>query len=446
MQRVSHRTTAELGLARRDAHDSPARAHSDGAARFAPTRYRAKKVPLPRGSKAGGGAALNRAAAARVTEASAHRRGHASRRLKPGFGRQTRPPTSRAERGNTHVVFPTFRGTNPAVLARFGPLSCALSAMAPVCCGAPQSPPAAPTGSTVPSQPVAFAGAEAVQPISSDVAFESLEGPLWVAPRGVLLFSDVVEQNGTAAKIYRYDPLKRTFSVEPYPASPTSTNGLGVDREGNLLVCERWNGALVRIADGRRTVLADRFPSGDAGALLSAPNDIVVRTDGNIYFTDTVWGAKPGPHAAQAVYRIAPDGTVTVADAVSMPNGVALSPDGRTLYVGSDAQNRVWKLQVDPAGAVGPATLLIDSTHVPAGQFKVPDGICIDDDGDLYVANNDDSVKAIEVFTPQGRYLGDIVLPDRPSNCTFGGADRRTLYITTLHAIYTARAATPGLP
>lgn len=269
---------------------------------------------------------------------------------------------------------------------------------------------------------------------------------MWLATRGVLLFSDVVEQNGPGAKIFRYDPIRRTFSVEPYPVSPTSTNGLGVDAQGNLLACERWNGAVARITpSGQRTVLADHFPLND-GAPLNAPNDIVVRSDGNIYFTDTVWGAKPGPHPPQAVYRIAPDGTLTVAYAVSMPNGVALSPDGRTLYVGSDAQNRVWKLPVDAAGAIGPATVFIDPARVPEGRFKVPDGICVDDAGDLYVANNDDSIKAIEVFTPEGRYMGDIVLPDRPSNCTFGGTDRRTLYITTLHAIYKSRLATPGLP
>jgi gluconolactonase len=129
-----------------------------------------------------------------------------------------------------------------------------------------------------------------------------------------------------------------------------------------------------------------------------------------------------------------------------MPNGVALSPDGKTLYVGSDAQNRVWKLPVAAAGDVGPPNILIDPAAVPEGRFKVPDGICIDDAGELYVANNDDSVKAIEVFTAEGGYLGDITLPERPSNCTFGGADRRTLYVTTLHAVYEARVATPGLP
>jgi gluconolactonase len=277
------------------------------------------------------------------------------------------------------------------------------------------------------------------------MAFESLEGPFWMAGPQTLLFSDVVEQNGGAAKIYRYSPAANTFAVEPYPVTPTSTNGLGADPQGHLIACERWNGALVRVADGRRIVLADAFPPAGEWSL-AAPNDVIVRSDGNIYFSDTQWGAKPGTHAAQAVYRVAPDGHLTVAGALSMPNGVALSPDERTLYVGSDAQNLVWKLPVDAAGATGAATVLVDASHVPGGLFKVPDGICIDDAGKLYIANNDEAVKAIEVFTPEGDYLGDIAIADRPSNCTFGGKDRQTLYVTTSHAVYAAKVTTPGLP
>jgi gluconolactonase len=293
-------------------------------------------------------------------------------------------------------------------------------------------------------------GAGEARAVPSDIAFQSLEGPLWVAARGELLFSDVVDQNAQAAKIYRYAPATGAFAVEPYPGAPVTTNGLGVDPQGNLLACERWNGALARIGPldsigRRRTVLADRFPPG-TGPTLAAPNDVVVRGDGNIYFSDTKWGAQPGAHAEQAVYRVAPDGSLSVAAALSMPNGVALSPDGRTLYIGSDAQNRLWKAPVDAAGVVGPAAPFVDASRVPGGQLKVPDGICVDDTGNLYVANNDDAVKAIEVLSPAGEYLGDIAIGAPPSNCTFGGADRRTLYVTTAHAIYQAAVPTPGLP
>ncbi|HEY7371000.1 MAG TPA: SMP-30/gluconolactonase/LRE family protein [Polyangia bacterium] len=306
---------------------------------------------------------------------------------------------------------------------------------------APSTAAAAAGAASVP----ALAGAGPARKLASPFPFESLEGPYWVAAGGYLLFSDVVEQNGPGAKIYRYTPATNTFAVEPYPGPPASTNGLGSDASGNLLACERWNGVVARVAAGVRTVLADHYPAQN-GASLNAPNDIVTRADGNIYFTDTKWGARPGPHAPHAVYRIAPGGALSVAFAVSMPNGVALSPDGATLYVGSDDQNVVWRLPLDGAGAAGAATVIVDAARVPGGLFHVPDGICVDDSGAFYVPNNSDAVKAIQVFAPDGRYLGGIPIPDRPSNCSFGGADRRTLFVTTLHAIYAVDAATPGLP
>lgn len=313
---------------------------------------------------------------------------------------------------------------------------------------------AAPPASTTAAAAVTAAGVEAARAIPSTIPFVSLEGPFWVAPEaaggaaGYLIFSDVVEQNGAAAKIYRYDPGPGTFSVLPYPVAPTSTNGLGVDGQGRLIACERWNGALVRVAGGQRTVLVDRAPGGQS---LNAPNDLTIRADGNIYFTDTTWGARPGAHAPTAVYRLAPDGALSLAFAVSMPNGVVLSPDGNTLYVGSDAQDRLWRLPVAADGQVDPgaAQPFIDSKQLEkagAGKLHVPDGFCVDDGGRIYVANNSADVSAIEIFESDGRFVGKLPIPAPPSNCTFGGADRRTLYVTTLHAIYEARVDRPGLP
>lgn len=297
----------------------------------------------------------------------------------------------------------------------------------------------APMASSTPPQGVA---GEA-QVIPGDTPFESLEGPFWVASGGYLLFSDVVEKNGPAARIYKYDPATRAFSVVTYPGAPVSTNGLGVDASGALLACERWNGSLARLAGGVRTVLADQSPMG---LTLNAPNDLAVGKDGTIYFTDTTWGARPGQHAKPAVYRLSPAGVLSVAFETDMPNGIALSPDGHTLYVGSDATDRLWRLPVAADGAVGPAAPFADGNAAPASKLHVPDGLCVDDLGRVYVANNSDDVSAIVVFDPDGRFAGRISIPHPPSNCTFGGPDRRTLYITTLHAIYAARTSTPGLP
>jgi gluconolactonase len=293
---------------------------------------------------------------------------------------------------------------------------------------------------TVTSGPSENAGL--ARAIPSTIPFASLEGPFWVAAKdgGYLIFSDVVEQNGAAAKIYRFAPDTGVFSTLEIPGSPVSTNGLAVDARGRLIACERWNGVLSRISGSARTVLADHSPSGED---LNAPNDLTVRDDGNFYFTDSTWGAKPGKHASTAVYRLSPDGVVTTAFQVDMPNGVVLSPDGRYLYVGSDAQNRLWRLPVADDGQVGAAEPFGDDAAV---KLHVPDGLCVDDLGRVYVANNSDDISAIVILDKDGRLAGRIPLPARPSNCTFGGKDRRTLYVTTLHAIYQVRVDTPGLP
>lgn len=299
-------------------------------------------------------------------------------------------------------------------------------------------------------------GATAPTAVPSAVAFESLEGPYFVADRGDLLFSDVVEANAAGATIYRFTPGSGQFSVYPYPhatsagntpASATSTNGLAVDGQGRLVACERYNGRVVRLEDSAHlTVLADRWPAGADGKPLGAPNDLAVRKDGNIYFTDSDWGARTNiAHPAMGVYRIDPAGTLSRVFDLAKPNGIALSPDGSELYVGSDTQAKVWRLPLDAGGAPGAPVPFIEAGQVPGG-FKVPDGICVDDAGSLYVTNNDDALSAIVVFDASGHAKARIRFPARPSNCTFGGADRRTLYVTTLHAIYQLRVPVPGLP
>jgi gluconolactonase len=314
------------------------------------------------------------------------------------------------------------------VLLALGPLVWACSTTAPA------------TPSVVENLP---RGIGVPRAIPSPIPFVSLEGPFWVAKGGYLIFSDVVEQNGPAAKIYRYEPRTAAFAPVPYPGDATSTNGLAVDVEGDLVVCERWNGVVARVTGGKRRILADHTP---AGGTLNAPNDLVIRADGNIYFSDTSWGARPGSHAPTAVYRLSPAGALSVAFQVPMPNGVALSPDGKTLYVGSDTQDRLWRLPVLVDGAVGrPEPFGLDGA-IPENKLHVPDGLCVDDAGRVYVTNNSQEVRAIVILDRDGHFGGRIPFPVPPSNCTFGGPDRRTLYVTTLHAIYEVGVDTPGLP
>lgn len=334
----------------------------------------------------------------------------------------------------------------------------------------------------------------------SSITFVSLEGPLWVASGNYLLFSDVVEKNGAAAKIYKYDPATNMFSVYPYPTAMTSTNGLGMDSMGRLVATERYNHEVSRVEkDGTLKVLASMYPAtaavpaGDAGAdggtatdggaateagaaagkAFNAPNDVTIDSMDNIYFSDTRWGsAYPDDMLVpNAAYRIAADGTLAqlyVAGSdpkMQSVNGIALSLDRKWLYIGDDMQNKLFKLPLDTNGLVpmgATATLMADKTKIPGDRFLIPDGITLDDNGDLYVALNHHDVNAIAVIGADGTYKGRYDVPvgiDKdpdggvvdpggkgPSNISFGGMDRKTMYITTLHAIWKVSVTTPGKP
>jgi hypothetical protein len=186
----------------------------------------------------------------------------------------------------------------------------------PSCAAGPAPVPGATPAALVAPGAGPFPGAGTPSPLPGGVPFVSLEGPFWVAsPTGAhLLFSDVVEANAAGARIYRFDPDSARFSILPYPPSvtggATSTNGLAVDRSGALLACERYNARLIRLAPGGQlTVLADRGSGrapGDASAPqlpLNAPNDLAVRRDGNIYFTDSDWGTRPGAEHAGVEFQ-----------------------------------------------------------------------------------------------------------------------------------------------
>jgi len=323
--------------------------------------------------------------------------------------------------------------------------------------------------------------------LQSDFVFQSLEGPYWVAGAadagadagagGYVIFSDVVEKNNPGCAIYKYDPGANAFSVYPYPMEPISTNGLGMDSQGRLVATERFNHQITRVENGARNALVANGPSPDGGLLpLNAPNDLVIGKLGDIYFSDTKYGSShPTSLLPTAAYRIAPSGAVSLVyspgsdPALNSINGVALSPDGTTLYLGDDTANKLFSMPVNADGSVvtvgadggAVVTTLLTQDSVPGGNFRIPDGVNVDDNGDIYVALNDYNVDAIARFDKTGKYKGKYSVPvpldigldastqsggKGPSNLTFGDADRKTLYITTLHALYKVRVDTPGLP
>ncbi|HXI59457.1 MAG TPA: SMP-30/gluconolactonase/LRE family protein [Polyangia bacterium] len=302
--------------------------------------------------------------------------------------------------------------------------------------------------------------------------FVSLEGPYWVASGKYLLFSDVVEKNMTGSLIYKYDPASNMFSVYPYPtAMPADTNGLGVDSKGQLVATERYNHQVTRVEGTTLKVLASMY----MGKPLDAPNDLVIDSSDNIYFTDTHYGSIT-PDAMlipTGAYRISADGaTLTkIWEAGPDPlknsmNGIAFSKDGKSLYLGDDTANTVIKVPLGADGLVPTGTtpvVLIKQSSIPGDRMKVPDGINIDDDGNIYVAVNHHDTNAVAVFGEDGTYKGRYDVPvgidtdpdggapldpagKGPSNISFGGDDRKTMYITTLHAIYKVAVPTAGKP
>ena len=260
--------------------------------------------------------------------------------------------------------------------------------------------------------------------------FQFTEGPVWM-PGGYLLFSDI-----PADRIYKWTP-KRGAEVWREPSG--NSNGLTVDRQGRLVVCEHGNRRVSRIEpDGTLTVLADAY----GGRRLNSPNDVVVRSDGCIYFTDPPYGIEPEQREqpCNGVYRILPDGTLELlADDFDRPNGLAFSPDERVLYIDDSPRRHVRAFDVLPDGRIANSRLFADMDHPQPGS---PDGMKVDRNGNVYVTG----ATGVWVFEPDGTHLGVIVTPERPANCAWGDDDRKTLYITARSSLYRVRVKIAGAP
>ncbi len=264
--------------------------------------------------------------------------------------------------------------------------------------------------------------------------FGFIEGPLWMSQLGVLLFSDMDFATGNTATGPQSQIRRLTLpsSFDVFVASSFS-NGLALDRDGAILAATHDVQSLSRIdpVSGARTPLLLAYQ----GEHFNSPNDLVVRYDGNIYFTDPDWqiGTRNSETGITGVYRVDRLGVTHLVDGtLDKPNGIALSPDGNTLYVGS-AGNDIHRFTLDDNGIPGPR-----SRFATTGAA---DGFTVDCAGNLYVTSG-----TVEVFAPNGDRHGEITLAEEPSNVAFGGADRRTLYITARHGLYAIDLNVAGFP
>jgi gluconolactonase len=187
------------------------------------------------------------------------------------------------------------------------------------------------------------------------------------------------------------------------------SHGNRFDAQGRLYTCESHSRRVTRTdKKGKVEVLAERWQ----GKRLNAPNDLAVRKEGDVYFTDPAFGNQQDTRELDffGVYHISRKGELEViAKPKGRPNGIALAPDGRTLYVSNSDEKNVRVYDLDKSGAASNERILI------SGIEGVPDGICVDEKGDLYVAANQ-----IQVYSPEGKPLGPIRTEETPSNCAFG--------------------------
>ncbi len=271
--------------------------------------------------------------------------------------------------------------------------------------------------------------------------FDWVEGPVWNHAEGYLLFSDIPQNT-----VYRWEPDKgaRLFlkpsgytGAAPFAGREPGSNGLAFDRRGRLVLAEHGDRRIARLeVSGSKTTLADRYQ----GKRLNSPNDMAFHSNGDLYFTDPPFGlpkAFDDPSKEldfQGVYRLSPDGELTLLiQDIRAPNGIAFSPDEKTLYVTDvDPGRPAWlAYEVRQDATVGTGRLFYDATPWKKPNYGGPDGLKVDREGNLFGARPG----GINVFAPDATLLGSIEIGGPTSNCAWG-EDGSVLYITADRAVY----------
>ncbi|HEY4141205.1 MAG TPA: SMP-30/gluconolactonase/LRE family protein [Pseudolabrys sp.] len=269
------------------------------------------------------------------------------------------------------------------------------------------------------------------------------EGPVWFGDMRCLIWSDV-----PGDCMYRWD--EETGAVAPFRKPSNMGNGNTRDRQGRLITCEHLGRRVTRTEyDGTITVVCDSYE----GKKLNSPNDVVVKSDGSIWFTDPRFGilanyegAVAEPELPMNVYRVdGASGAVTiVAEGINAPNGLAFSPDEKKIYIveSRSEPRRILEFNLTEDGLIiGNGKVLIDS-----GPQGSPDGFRVDVDGNLWCGwGMSPELDGVRVFTPQGEAIGHITLPERCANVCFGGKKRNRLFMAAAHSLYSLYVNTQGV-
>ena len=281
--------------------------------------------------------------------------------------------------------------------------------------------------------------------------FQFTEGPVW-HPDGYLLFSDP-----NTNTIYRYDPSTKNISVYISHSGYTGpdigeygqpgSNGLAIDKEGRLIIDQHGNRRVIRIErKGPVTVLADKIN----GKRFNSPNDIVLKSDGAIYFTDPPYGLpdffndKRKELDYSGVFMIKNNEVKLVSKDLGGPNGLAFSPDEKFFYVTNwDIRDihhtkTIWRYEVNPDGTLSNGRIFFDFNFTE--DEEALDGLKIDKEGNLFVS----APGGIWIISPDAKLLGKIVTPERPANLAWGDQDAKTLYLTAHSSIYKIKVNTGG--
>ncbi len=288
-----------------------------------------------------------------------------------------------------------------------------------------------------------------IEKVADDLMWS--EGPLWDANRKTLLFSDiprnVVMQWHADKGVSRFLENSGYTGAAPFTGKEPGSNGLTFDLQGRLTLCQHGDRRVSRReADGTMVPLATRFE----GKRLNSPNDLVFDQQGALFFTDPPYGL-PGTFKDsqkelpfQGVYRVAKDGKIRLlTKELEAPNGLAFSPDYKTLYVANSQKNlAIWKAYpVLPDGGLGNGRIFADATKLYQEGDGVPDGLKLDVHGNVFATGPG----GVLVYTPDGTLLGRILTGVPTANVAWG-EDGSTLFITANHRVLRLRTRTRGMP